>query len=224
MLFALLVAPLLAAQLTVPTARSMTLAGKGGEAARYQLAVPLHAREVRSKGLVVRASASESAGVTRAELDVKAKGVAQHIDLGERSVGADALLRSIDIVDANFDGHPDIIVLRELGAKWSRVDVFLFDPGTRRFTQSSGLSRALSSLSNATFDSAHKTVTTRDFGPSNPSRTTYAITSNTLRTVDSCRFVNPAAERVGTLVRSHGAVSTYTRLSLSPFDVEPCGL
>jgi len=201
-LSALLVAPLLAAH----------------------LALPLHAREVRAKGIVVRASATERAGVTHAELDITAKGVAQHIELGERNVGADVLLRSVDIVDANFDGHPDIVVLRELGAKWSRIDVFLFDPRARRFTQSSGLSRALSSLSNAMYDGAHKTITTRDIGPSNPSRITYAIDGSHLRVLDACRFINPGAERVGTLVRTHGAASSYTKLSLSSFDVEPCGL
>jgi hypothetical protein len=187
------------------------------------LIMPLHAREVRARGLVVRVSATERAGVTRGELDVRANGIVQHIDLTDRNVPAEALLASVDIVDANFDGHPDIVVVRELGAKWTRVDVFLFDPKSHHFAATSGLSRAIATLSNATFDATHRTITTRDVGPSNPSRVTYAIDGASLRMVDSCRFINPGAEHVGTLVRTHGTESTYTKLRLSPFDVEPCG-
>ncbi len=188
------------------------------------LVTPIHTREVRAHGIVVRATASLEGGGTHAELEIRGEGAAQRIDLGRREVSADALLASIDVIDCNFDGHPDVAVLRELGSTWSKVDVFLFDPKTHRYTVTSALSRALGSLSNASFDAAKKTITTHDIGPSNPSRVTYAVDGGNLRVVDSCRFINPGLERVGTLVRTRGATSTYSKLRLGPSDLEPCGI
>ncbi len=197
----LFVAPLLAAHLTMPA----------------------HTREVRGSGLVVRAAATESHNETSAQIEVRAAGASQRITLDHREVSAERLLASIEIVDANFDGHPDVVVLRESGAKWGSLDVFLYEPRTRRFSNASPVARALSRLSNATFDGAHHAITTRDIGPSNPSRVTYAIDGVSLREIASCRFLNPTDARVGTLVRSHGGASTFKTVRLGSIDIDPCG-
>lgn len=197
----LFVAPLLAAHLTMPA----------------------HTRELRGSGLVVRAAATESHAETTAQIEVRASGVSQKLTLERREIGAERLLASIEIVDANFDGHPDLVVLRESGAKWGAVDVFLYDVRTKRFSNASPIAHALSRLSNATFDPAHRIVTTRDIGPSNPSRVTYAIEGASLRETSSCRFLNPTDARVGTLVVSHGGASTFKTVRLGAMDVDPCG-
>jgi len=169
-------------------------------------------REVRGPGIVVRATAGE--------IDVRAHGTTQHIHLEPRDASPAMTLQSIEIVDANFDGAPDITVLREFGAKWGASDVFLWDG--HRFTKDTPLARALSRLPNAMFDARTSTVSTRSIGPSNPSRITYAINAGTLHEVASCRFVNPTNARVGTLVRTTHARATYTKLTLGPTDVDPC--
>jgi hypothetical protein len=192
----LLLAPLLAAHL----ASAFTPSGA--------------AREVNAHGLVVRAAATENRGLTEATFDVRGRGISQQVRVERRDVSAPMLLASIEIVDANFDGYPDVVI---------RESVFLFDPRARHFSATSPLARSIASLPHVTFDGAHKTITTRDVGPSNPSRVTYVIDGVRLRMIDSCRFVNPSAERVGTLVRTHGGEATYTKLRLAPSDVEPCG-
>jgi hypothetical protein len=187
------------------------------------LAAPVHAREVRASGVVLQAAAYESEGlVSNAEIDVRARGVAQRIRLGHRDVSVQMLLGSVRIVDANFDGYPDIVVLRDRGAKWGKLDVFLYDPKTHRFSNDLPLAAEISRLSNVEFDVAHHEITTRDIGPSNPSSTKYVVDGSRLRIVDSCRFINPMNDRTGTLVRTHGAQATYTNLRLSASDVEPC--
>jgi len=181
-----------------------------------------HAREIRAHGVVVRAAASESRGETSMKIELHARGKSQTIALDHRELGADRMLASIEIVDANFDGHPDVIVLRESGAKWGSYDVFLFDPSTSHFSSASPLARSLSQLSNATFDVARRVVTTRDIGPSNPSRVTYAIEGAQLREIASCRFLNATDAHVGTLVQSRAGKTTYKTLRVGAFDLDPC--
>jgi hypothetical protein len=188
------------------------------------LVAPVQARVLKAGGLVVEVSTSAGGqGNVIADLEVRGRGVRQHIRLEPRAMDAQRLLASVEIVDANFDGHPDIVVVRDWGAKWEASDVFLYDPAGHRFTNASPLARSLSELANVTFDVAHHALVARSIGPSNPSRVTYTVTANRLRVVESCRFINPVNARVGTLVRSHGAETTYTRVTLSPVDVEPCG-
>lgn len=187
------------------------------------LFAPGHVREVRAAGIVVRAAASETRGDTSARLEVRTHGRSQTIAIEHREVGAEMLLGSIEIVDANFDGHPDVVVLREAGAKWGRADVFLYEPHTGRFSNASPVARALSHLSNASFDVAHRVVTTRDLGPSNPSRVTYAIDAGALHETSSCRFLNEGDARVGTLVRTSSGHTTYRAVKLGALDLDPCG-
>lgn len=186
-----------------------------------QLASPSLVREVRGGGLVVRAAARAQGDALDAEIDVRGPGISQRIRLGRREMSAQRLLSSVRILDVNFDGHPDVVVLREWGAKWASLEVFLYDPATRRFSSGSPLARALSGLSNADF--GHHAITTHDIGPSNPSSVTYVIEGDRLRVTDACRFINPMNEHSGTLVRTHGAHTTYTHLVLGPGDISPCG-
>ena len=180
-------------------------------------------REVHGHGLVVRAVAHETKDGTDARLEIRRGAAApQRIELRGRDPGASMLLHSIEIVDANFDGHPDVLVMREFGAKWFSVDAFLFDPHTGRFTASSPLARALAALANATFDARHRAITTRDIGPSNPSRVTYAVDRGRLREIASCRFLNPIDPRVGSLVRKTGEHTTVTHVRLGASDISPC--
>jgi hypothetical protein len=192
----LLLAPLLAVHLASPGAGAF--------------------REIGAHGLVVRGHATDHVGVAEATLEVRGRGISQTLRVERRGVSAWTLLASVEIIDANFDGYPDVVL--------SLGEVFLFDSASRRFTATSPLARSLASLTNVTFDATKKMITARNIGPSNPSRVTYTIDGARLRVIDSCRFVNPGAERVGTLVRSHGGEATYTKLRLAPGDVEPCGL
>lgn len=187
------------------------------------LASPAHVREVRAAGLVLHVAAFTSAGaVSDAEIDVRGRSGVQRIHLGQRDMDAAMLLSSVRIVDVNFDGYADVVVLREWGAKWSAVDVFLYEPGAHRFSNRSPLARALSGLQNAEVVAAQHVIKARSVGPSSPSSTTYAIDGARLRIVESCRFINPISERTGTLVRVRDAQTTYTHLRLSPSDIEPC--
>jgi hypothetical protein len=180
------------------------------------LATPVHTREVRAQGVVVRVAAdANDHHVSGADLDVSGRGAHQRIHLGARDASAAALLGSISVIDANFDGHSDIVVRRDA--------VYLWDAKTARYTPSTTLARALSDLDNPTFDATRRTITTREVGPASPSRVTYVVEGDHLRAVESCRFINPIDPHVGTLIRTHGAESTYTKLRLSPFDVDPCG-
>jgi len=186
------------------------------------LATGAHVREVSGHGVVVRAVAREVHGETEARLEIRRGRAVQTIDLHHREIGALILLQSIAIVDVNFDGHPDVTVLRELGAKWGASDAFVFDPRTSSFTSASRIARAIGNLTNATFDEKHQTITTRNIGPSNPERITYAVERDRLRVVSSCRFLNPFDARVGTLVRTTGRRTTYQELRLGASDLAPC--
>ena len=182
-----------------------------------------HAREVRGHGLTVRAAARDTHHGTDAQIEIRREGASpQRIELRGRDLGAIALLQSIEIVDANFDGRPDVLVVREFGAKWSSVDAFLFDARTHRFSASSPLARAIAHLANASFDERRGTITTRDIGPSDPSRVTYVIRGERLSEISSCRFLNPLDPRAGTLVRKNGEHTTVTHVRLGTSDVNPC--
>lgn len=191
--------------------------------ASYLLA-PAQTREVHGRGVVARVVASEEGhGRSSAQVEMRRGRRTQLLAIEARGVSAAMLLRSIELVDANFDGNDDLVVLREFGAKWSASDVFLFDAKSGRFSNASPLARSLSRLANATFDGERKTITTRDIGPSNPSRITYAVDASDVREIDACRFLNPIDARVGTLVRSRGTHATFTKVSLGMADVDPCG-
>jgi hypothetical protein len=81
----------------------------------------------------------------------------------------------------------------------------------------------LSQLPYSTFDSRTHTITTRERGPRNPSRVTYAVErGGALREIASCRFLNPIDARVGTLVRMKNGHTTYTEARLAPGEQDPC--
>jgi hypothetical protein len=180
-------------------------------------------REIARRGVVVRAEAREdAAGRTHARIRIRRGRTVQTFELSPRYVDASMLLESIAIVDVNFDGHADVTVLREFGAKWGALDAFVFDARRGRFSATSRIARAIASLTNATFDEKRRAITTHDIGPSNPERITYAVDHDRLRVVASCRFLNPFNPRIGTLVRTRGSRTTTTTVRLGPADVDPC--
>jgi hypothetical protein len=170
-------------------------------------------REVSGHGVVVRAAAALKDGRTSAQLEIRAFGAKQRIDLPPRACTPQALLASIAVVDANFDGTLDVVV---------SGDVYLYDARARRFSNASPLAAELSRVPNARFDAATHTVISRTDGASNPSRVTYAIDRGSLREIAACRFLNPMESRVGTLVRSRGGHTTYTPVRLAPSESDPC--
>jgi len=180
-------------------------------------------REVAARGVVVRAFARDHGREpTTATLQIRRGGVTQTIDLRPRDVGASMLLGSIAIVDVNFDGYPDVTVLREFGAKWGAIDAFVYDPRARRFRATTPIARSIARLTNASFDEKRHAITTHYAGPANPERVTYAVDHDRLRVVASCRFLNPLDPRVGTLVRTRGGRTTYTKVRLGSTDLDPC--
>ena len=166
-------------------------------------------------------------GSTVGRLEVKMPGASQSIELRPRWMSAEMLAASVHMIDVNFDGHPDLVVLREFGAKWAASDVFVFDARTHRFSDASPLARELSRLPNVGFDAKRRLVTSYDIGPNRPSREVYDVTAGGLHLTESCAFLNDGDPRVGVLVRSRladGAMhATYTRLRLGPSDLAPCG-
>ena|ERR1700690_353239 len=136
--------------------------------------------------------------------------------LGPLIVALATAPRDFRIVDANFDGHVDIVAPH---------DVQLFDAKTRHYSNASPLARSLSALTNPTFDAAHKVITTRETGPS-ASRIAYVIEATHLRMTSACHFYTGDDARVGTLVRTRFEAgtprSTYTKLTLGALDLDPC--
>ncbi len=196
-------------------------------AATSQVALPQ--REIHRGAVTVRATArgaKDGGAVGQLEI-TRGREPTQTIELRPREMSPEMLVGSVQLVDANFDGHLDVVALREFGAKWGASDVYLFDPRTRRFSDASPLARELGRLANATYDAQQRRITTHDIGPSRPSRQVYTVSGDGLRMTESCTFLNDHDERVGTLVRSRlvgGAVrSTFTKLRLGPTDVDPCG-
>jgi hypothetical protein len=192
-------------------------------------------RDVSHGAITVHTTArARQDGATIGRLDVRVGRASQRIELEPRWVSPQMLVASVALVDANFDGHPDLVVLREFGATSSRApgnvgasDVYLYDPHTRRFSNASPLARSLGHLANATFDEPHRRVTTHDIGPSRPSRHAYTVAGNALRLVESCTFLNDTDPHAGTVVHSTlvgGQVhTTFHRVRMSPSDIEPCG-
>jgi hypothetical protein len=170
-------------------------------------------REIGAHGVAIRAAAAVRDGHTVAQLEVRAFGTKQRIDLPPRASSPEALLASIEVVDANFDGAPDLVV---------GGDVYLYDARAHKFSNASPLAAELSRVPNARFDAQARTVISRTSGASNPSRVTYAIERGSLREIAACRFLNPTEARVGTLVRSRGGHTTYTPVRLAPSESDPC--
>jgi hypothetical protein len=91
--------------------------------------------------------------------------------------------------DVDFDGHPDLLVVRDFGAKWARYDVWLFDLRSEGFV-TTPLARDLSRLDNLTVDPARRRLYAYSIGPADPSQSVYRIEGGRLKLVEECVFHN----------------------------------
>ena len=103
--------------------------------------------------------------------------------------GAEAALASADVVDVNFDGYRDFWVLREMGAKWGRYDVFVYEPKSGKFIKDN-LSREVAALDNPEIDGASKIIVSSSTGPSEPYRAVRKVQGGRLVVTDSRVFHN----------------------------------
>lgn len=101
--------------------------------------------------------------------------VRQKIDVSTRT-GAYDLTRSFTAEDVNFDGFLDIAVFHDGGAKWVRLDYWLYDTRTGRFV-TSPLTRELKRLTFAEMerDTKTKTITFVSYISTCPQNESYKI-------------------------------------------------
>ena len=177
-----------------PTERSITTAMHTGDAAStrtIKLTVV-----ARGEGTRATLSVAQGARVTQSlsfDLDVS-PGLA---------------LSSLEVVDLDLDGHKDVRVLREHGAKWTRSEVFLYDAKTGGLTQTP-LSKKLSALPNLEVDTARRELVSTTLGPETPSHTAYVVERGELTLAKECVFRMRAAGR-GTLTVRERAAGTGLR-------------
>ncbi len=76
--------------------------------------------------------------------------------------------------DLNFDGMPDLKGPRELGAKWARYCVWLFNAKTHRF-ENDFLAEQMELLYNLTADPKHRLIVSNSIGPVDPMQDEYRI-------------------------------------------------
>jgi len=104
----------------------------------------------------------------------------QKIDVSTRA-GASNLTRSFTAEDVNFDGFLDIAVFHEFGAKWGRVDYWLYDKHTGRFIRDP-LTRELKRMTFAEMERNTKTkeLTFTDYIGVCQQNSTYKVTGGHL--------------------------------------------
>lgn len=97
------------------------------------------------------------------------------------------ILQTFEVVDLDFDGYPDVRVVREWGAKWQTFHVWRYDPRLRRHVYDARLSR----LPNLTIDLNRRELVSFTIGPSDPSCDRYAWRNGRLLRTE--RIEGPAA-------------------------------
>jgi hypothetical protein len=100
---------------------------------------------------------------------------------------AERFVSDLKTTDVDFDGLPDIIAIRDGGAKWVTYCVWLFDPGQRIFVEDA-LSRQMEELANLTVDAGRRQIVSFSIGPADPVRDEYRI--------DSRSVIRPALRRL----------------------------
>jgi hypothetical protein len=141
------------------------------------------------------------------------------------SIHDEIFVSGAKVVDANFDGLPDIMAVRDGGAKWGRYCVWLFDPKQGRFTQNSA-SRQMEDLDNLTVDAERRLIVSFTIGPTNPSRDEYRIDAQRLLPVRSCQLdtgSSAGSARVATIVTHSSGGDTVQRRTVSADCNDVCG-
>jgi hypothetical protein len=87
---------------------------------------------------------------------------------------AASFISGLKTADLDFDGLPDILAVRDSGAKWVEYCVWLFDPKEGEFVQNA-LSRQMEDLQNLTVDAERRQIVAFTIGPMFPSRDEYRI-------------------------------------------------
>jgi hypothetical protein len=185
--------PCVTAALTLSTLLGASSASAAPVKGSRSFMVDLHPgnmTSVREIELVATADTAHPDAPTKLELRVGAVDKAPDQILSFTvEAGAEAALASADVVDVNFDGYRDFWVLREMGAKWGRYDVFVYEPKSGKFIQDA-LSREVATLDNPEIDGASKVIVSSSIGPSEPYRAVRKVQGGHLVMTESCVFHN----------------------------------
>jgi hypothetical protein len=103
------------------------------------------------------------------DIGVDAATTARVIDYHDES-----FVSGLKTTDLDFDGLPDILAVRDFGAKWAKYCVWLYDPGSGTFVEDA-LSRQMEDLVNLTVDTEHRSIVSFTIGPTSPMRDEYRI-------------------------------------------------
>lgn len=87
---------------------------------------------------------------------------------------AERFVSDLQPTDLDIDGLPDILAIRDGGAKWVTYCVWLFDPSQGKFVQDA-LSRQMEEFANLTVDVGRRQISTFTIGPTDPVRDEYRI-------------------------------------------------
>ncbi len=154
--------------------------------------------------------------VTAAKIDVQCAEDGKTETLSFRpEAGLTMLRQASHLVDVDFDGYLDLVVLRDFGAKFVEYDVRRFDPATGRFV-ADGLTERLGKLPNLTVDRERRRLLSFGIGPSAPYEESFRVERGLLALEESCRV----DEERATLERTRDGVVVerrpYTRVDTAP--------
>ncbi len=146
-------------------------------------------------------------------------------------VHAEMFVSGLKSTDMDFDGMPDIVAIRDFGAKWGTACVWLFDPTLGRFSQESP-GRQMEDLGNLTVDTARHQIVSFTIGPINPTRDEYRIddgslmrgTPRRLLPVRSCELdTPPGPTRIVSVVTYARGQDVVERRTVSADCNDVCG-
>ncbi len=92
----------------------------------------------------------------------------------ELAAAREQFVKRFEAKDLDFDGHLDLVGVREFGAKWARYCVWLYDPQQHIFVKDF-LAEQMESLTNLAAEKNGRWIVTSSFGPANPWRAVYRI-------------------------------------------------
>jgi hypothetical protein len=162
------------------------------------------------------------------EIAVDAATTASVLDYHDES-----FVSGLQTTDLDFDGLPDILAVRDFGAKWAKYCIWLFDPNQGRFIQDP-LSRQMEELVNLTVDAEQREIVAFTIGPMYPMRDEYRIDSRStvrnaqrrLLPVRSCELdtgEKEGAARTATVVTYANGTDVVQRRTVSDGCNDVCG-
>ena len=145
--------------------------------------------------LRVAATVDADTSLERARLEVRGEGgrVIQTLRVRGK-IGWDQFLTNARLLDVDFDGYADLLLLREFGAKWGEYDVWRWSPEAHRFVETAW-TRALGALPNLTVDRERHRLISYDIGPNEPSEDLFVVRNGRLIHTATCHAErSPACE------------------------------